>query len=409
MNIVAPDSALRWLVLDLNSFFASCEQQERPELRGLPVAIVPMLAETTCAIAASYPAKACGIKTGTPVHEARGLCPGLRVVVARPKLYVAYHHKILDAIESCIPVEDVMSIDEVACRLDRVQQEPAQARQLAAQIKAAIRERVGVCLTSSVGIAGNRLLAKLASDMQKPDGLTLLLPPAMPTPILHLPLEALCGIGAQMGARLRQAGITTIAALWAADSSRLRGIWGGVMGVRYHALLHGADLSSPTRPRRSISHQHVLPPEQRSLRAATPVLRQLLVRAAERLRRENFYCRRLAVDIKWPQQLGHWMAEQRCAETQDTGFLLRLLMTMWENAPPGRPLRIGIVLADLTPAAAHQPDLFDRRQPATLTAAIDRMNGKYGHGTVHYGLTPQVLKDMSSKIAFQRVPDLREF
>ncbi|MEQ1653797.1 MAG: type VI secretion protein ImpB, partial [Hyphomicrobium sp.] len=195
MNISDPTSGLlRWLVLDLNSFFASCEQQEQPELRGQPVAVVPVLAETTCVIAASYPAKACGIKTGTPVHEARQLCPDLRVVQARPKLYVVYHHRILDAIESCIPVEDVMSIDEVACRLDRVQQDPDQARQLAGRIKAAIRERVGSCLTSSVGIAGNRLLAKLASDMQKPDGLTLLVPPEMPGPILHLPLEALSGI-----------------------------------------------------------------------------------------------------------------------------------------------------------------------------------------------------------------------
>ncbi len=410
MNIVdASSPGLNWLVLDMNGFFASCEQQERPELRGQPVAVVPMLAETTCVIAASYPAKACGIKTGTPVHEARQLCPELWVVAARPKLYVAYHHRILDVIESYIPVADVMSIDEVACRLDRVQQEPEQARQLARQIKAAIRERVGMCLTSSVGIAANRLLAKLASNMQKPDGLTVLLPSAMPAPILHLPLEALPGIGAQMGVRLRRAGIADMAALWAADSGWLRAIWGGVTGVRYHALLHGADFFGPMRPRRSISHQHVLSPEQRTLRAATPVLRQLLVRAAERLRREEFYCRRLALDIKWTRQLGHWCVEQRCAETQDTGLLLRLAMEMLARAPQGRPLRIGIVLADLTPAAAHQPDLFDRRQPVALTAAIDRMNVKYGRGTLHYGQTPSTLRNMTSKIAFQRVPDPCEF
>lgn len=231
----------------------------------------------------------------------------------------------------------------------------------------------------------------------------------MPAPILHLPLEALPGIGVQMGVRLRRAGIADMAALWAADSGWLRAIWGGVTGVRYHALLHGADFSGPVRPRRSISHQHVLSPEQRTLRAATPVLRQLLVRAAERLRREEFYCRRLALDIKWTQQLGHWCVEQRCAETQDTGLLLRLAMEMLARAPQGRPLRIGIVLADLTPAAAHQPDLFDRRQPVALTAAIDRMNVKYGRGTLHYGQTPSTLRNMTSKIAFQRVPDPREF
>lgn len=130
-----------------------------------------MLADTTCAIAASYEAKAFGIKTGTGIGEARRLCPALRLVVARPKLYVEYHHRILEAIETCVPVEDVMSVDEVACRLDPLQQQPETARALAHSIKAAVRAQVGTCLTSSVGIAANRLLAKLASDMQKPDGL----------------------------------------------------------------------------------------------------------------------------------------------------------------------------------------------------------------------------------------------
>ena len=86
---------LRWLVLDLNSFFASCEQQEHPQLRGKPVIVVPAMVETTCAIAASYPAKAFGIKTGTLVHEARRLCPEVMLVQAHHKLYVEYHHRIL--------------------------------------------------------------------------------------------------------------------------------------------------------------------------------------------------------------------------------------------------------------------------------------------------------------------------
>src|SRR5438132_2507372 len=154
---------LRWLVLDLNSFFASCEQQENPELRGKPVIIVPTMAETTCAIAASYPAKACGIKTGTLVHEARRLCPEVQLVQAHHKLYVEYHHRILEAIDRHIPVEDVMSIDEVACRLDRVQQDAEVARKLAQSIKREIQTEVGECLSSSIGVSVNKLLAKMAS------------------------------------------------------------------------------------------------------------------------------------------------------------------------------------------------------------------------------------------------------
>jgi DNA polymerase IV len=201
---------LRWLVLDLNSFFASCEQQENPELRGKPVIVVPAMAETTCAIAASYPAKAFGIKTGTLVHEARRLCPGLKLVRARHKLYVEYHHRILDAIDRHIPVEDVMSIDEVACRLDRVQQEPAAARALALRIKREIHISVGEGLTSSIGISANRLLAKLASNMQKPDGLTMLQVETLPHAILHLELRDIPGIGPNMAERLRRAGSRTL-------------------------------------------------------------------------------------------------------------------------------------------------------------------------------------------------------
>ena len=139
---------LRWLVLDLNSFFASCEQQEEPALRGKPIIVVPTMAETTCAIAASYPAKAFGIKTGTLVHEARRLCPEVQLVPARHKLYVEYHHRILTAIDKHMPVEEVLSIDEVACRLDRKQQDPGVARTLALSIKSQIQGDVGECLTS---------------------------------------------------------------------------------------------------------------------------------------------------------------------------------------------------------------------------------------------------------------------
>lgn len=427
-NMDATASGLRWLVLDLNSFFASCEQQEDPTLRGKPVAVAPLLSETTCAIAASYAAKACGIKTGTPIYEARKLCPGLRVVQAKHKLYTQYHHRILAAIDSIIPIEDVMSIDEVACRLDHTQTTPAEAAALGQRIKDNIRAIVGDCLTSSVGIASNVLLAKLASNMQKPDGLTLLPSTELPRRIAHLAAQELPGIGRNMARRLAAQGIHDIGTLWGCDSDMLRQLWGGVTGLRFHALLHGADLPSIKHERRSLSHQHVLAPVERSLLAATPIIRQLLVRAAERLRRDAFYCRRLSVDIKWAG--GHdlprhhpdrsWGTTGRCPETQDTAQLLQALMQLWAQVPSGRrPLRVGVVLSELVPAAQHQGDLFEQRAPMprrfgkppapALAHAIDAINAAYGRGTLHYGLEPASVQKMTSKIAFQRVPDLNEF
>lgn len=400
------ESGLRWLFVDMNSFFASCEQQKNPELRGQAVAVAPMLVDTTCAIAASHEAKTFGIKTGTPIWEAKKRCPHLKVVQARPKLYVEYHHQIVEAIETCIPVESVMSIDEVACKLDNVQRHPGIARALAKSIKEVIRDRVGAALTCSVGIASNKLLAKLASDMQKPDGLVLLLPEDLPQAIVHLELQDICGIGPNMRMRLNEAGITDIAGLWAADAQALRRIWNGITGLRFHALLHGADLTSPVNPTRSMGHQHVLAPDERTIEKATPVIRQLLVRAAQRLRTDGFYCRRLCLDIKWVQDLGHHVDERRFQETQDTRVLLQTLKCLWSAAPGLKPLRIGVVLTDLAPLATHQPDLFDQPEPAKLTTAIDRLNARYGRGTINYGTS---ILAMGSKISFQRVPKLEEF
>ncbi len=398
---------LRWLVLDLNSFFASCEQQEDPELRDRPLIVVQTMAETTCAIAASYPAKALGIKTGTLVHEARRLCPDLKLVKANHKLYVEYHHRILRAIDKHIPVQDVMSIDEVACRLDKVQQQPVVARKLAQDIKHEIQTQVGVCLTSSIGISANKLLAKLASNMQKPDGLVILPTEELPRAILHLKLRDIPGIGPNMAERLQKAGVTDIATLWKTDASRLRLIWGGVAGERMHALLHGEDIVSAKHARSSISHQHVLAPNDRTKQKSAAIMRQLLVRAAQRLRDDGFFCRRLAVEVKWlGRDRNPWTATRSFSETQDTGVLLGVLQEIWPEVPDLKPLRVGVALSSLAPEEAHQPDLFDKPSDARLVTAIDELNARFGKGAITYGAATA---DQTNKIAFQRVSKVKEF
>ncbi|CAJ0882740.1 hypothetical protein AMST5_03365 [freshwater sediment metagenome] len=400
---------LRWLVADLNSYFASCEQQENPDLRGKPIAVAPLMSNTTCAIAASYEAKAYGVKTGTNIGEARKMCPDLIVVASRPKLYVEYHHRILDAIERCIPIEHVMSIDEVACALDRTQQTAEAVTKLSAEIKQSVRSHVGECLPLSVGDASNKLLAKLASDMQKPDGLTILEPENMPQKILHLKIEDICGVGVNMARRLREAGLDTMPKLWNAGPDTVQRVWGGIVGKRFHALLHGEDLPSPPRQMRSIGHQHVLAPEQRSVEAAKTVVQELLVKAALRLRQEELYCRRLSVDINWTQDKGHWFDSRSFNEAQDNPTLSHALLDVWKNVPKLKPLRVGVSLSDLVPASEHQQDLFEKPENATLTKAIDELNEKFGKGMVGFGLAASTSRKLTSKIAFQRVPDLSEF
>ena len=184
-------------------------------------------------------------------------------------------------------------------------------------------------------------------------------------------------------------------------------IWGGVAGAKMHELLHGADIASPKTDRASISHQHVLAPEDRSIEGAAPILRQLLVRAAQRLRDDGYYCRRLVVDVKWlGRDRGSWTDKRSFSETQDTGMLLHVLQDIWEQVPDLKPLRVGVALTGLAAKEEHQPDLFDKPKNAKLVQAIDAVNEKFGKGALIYG---DAAPDQTSKIAFQRVPKAKEF
>src|SRR5438552_16699201 len=158
---------LRSLFIDMNSFFASVEQQDGRSLRGRPVAVIPTDAETTACIAASYEAKAFGVKTGTPVWQARKMCPGIICIPADHRRYVTMHNRVVDAVGSVVPVDRIMSIDEMSCRLVGDERRPERAKEVGRAVKAAIRSRAGDYMACSVGVGPNELLAKVAGDMQK--------------------------------------------------------------------------------------------------------------------------------------------------------------------------------------------------------------------------------------------------
>jgi DNA polymerase-4 len=397
-----------WLVLDLNSFFASCEQQANPELRGRPVGVVPMMdVDTTCLLAASREAKmGYGLFTGTSVREAKQKCPDIILIQATHKKYSYYHHKVLEAIETCTPVEKIMSIDEVACKMTGSQRNPDNAMELGRKIKQAIREKAGECLTSSIGIAPNILLAKVASNMKKPDGLTLIRPCDLPDILLPLPIRAFSGIGPGMEQRLNQAGLFTTEDLYNCERKKLRAAWGSVEGERFHAKIWGENVNRTESNKTVIGHQHVLEPHLRDRTGAYHVLHHLLAKAVERLRHAQYYCRCLTVHVKMTHHKGYWDSMTDFAETQDTQFLLHRLQDLWREYPNEKPLRVGITLHGLVPANAHQFDLFEKQRPKKLNDAIDSMNAKFGRHTVNFGLNPYVQEKVGAdKIAFQRVPD----
>src|ERR1700736_5071616 len=354
MNISTAADAVQWLFLDLNAFFASCERQENPALRGQPVIVVQTPTDSAVAIAASYAAKSFGIKTGTLVRDARRLCPAVIPVQANHGLYTDYHDRILKAVDTCLPIENVMSIDEMACRLMGTERQVSEARQLALKVKRALREQVGECLTCSIGIAPNVFLGKVGSDLQKPDGLVVITKDDLPDILLRLELQDIYGIGERMEQRLHRAGILTVAELWSATPLRLRRVWGGINGVLFHQMLHGVDIQPPSsRFSKSIGHQHVLEPELRTSKGAHDFAQHLLTKAAERLRRGEYYCRRLGVHLSWIGDLGGFWDETDFHETRDTGFLLARLEELWQRIPRYKPLSVGVVLLD--PGSGRSP------------------------------------------------------
>ena len=286
------------------------------------------------------------------------------------------------------------------------------ARELALKVKRALREQVGECLTCSIGLAPNVFLAKVGSDLQKPDGLVVITKDDLPGILLGLQLQEIYGIGSRMEQRLHRAGILTVAQLWKATPFQLRRVWGGINGVLFHQMLHGVDIQPPTsRFSKSIGHQHVLEPDLRTKKGAHNFAQHLLTNAAERLRRGDYYCRRLGVHLSWVGDLGGWWEETDFHETRDTGFLLARLEELWQRVPRYKPLSVGVVLLDLVPAAQHQPDLFDaasgRRQK--LSPLIDRINDRYGRCSIGFGFFPSDVRAFKGHAAFHRLPERWEF
>jgi DNA polymerase-4 len=400
---------VRWLYLDLNSFFASCEQQERPELRGKPVAIVPMMANTTSVLAASYEAKAYGIKTGTSVGDAKRMCPGLQLVLSRHQTYIKYHHLVKDVVESCVPIHSVCSVDEFACELTGSQQNLPVALALADKMREAIHDQVGPCLTSSIGLGPNVLLSKMATDMKKPNGLVVIELGDLPTKLIPLKLRDVPGIGPKMEYRLNQKGVTTMEQLLKRNEREMFGLWGSIVGSRYYYLLRGENLLIPRNKSQSISHQHVLPPDTRTWAGTLGIAQKLLSKAAIRMRKENFLTRHLSLNVKFLDHHENFERSIKIQETQDTSLLMTHLNKFFtEMSKRHKPLRVEVVLSDFRKAEEHQFSFFENTKKEQLFSVVDKLNEKFGRDTVYVGSLHENIDAAPSAIAFSRIPELEE-
>ena len=412
---------LRCLFVDFDSFFASVEQHDDPSLRGRPVAVVPVKAETTCCLAASYEAKKLGIKTGTGISEARKHCPEIELVLARPARYIEMHKRVMDAIQDCIPHGAAASIDEVPCYLIGRERKRDNAIGIARSIKTRLIELgISPSITCSIGIAPNKFLAKTASDMNKPDGLTVIEQDDLPHALHALDLRDFCGIGPSMERRLRTADIETSAQLCAATREHLRAAWGSIEGERKWLELRGFEVPERVTKRGSIGHSHVLGPELRTFDGMRAVLFKLLAKAAMRMRKDAFLAGGMAIRIRFLGLEQRFERDLPFAPLDDTPTLLRLLGEQLQSLPhaivgrrwnPARhpPLSVAVTLVGLEPAAMVSAELMRERERAQrVSTVLDRINRRYGNNALYFGAMQHALAANAApmRIPFSTIPDV---
>lgn len=426
------EPGIKWLFMDLNSYFASVEQQEQPSLRDKPVAVVPMDTEYTCAIAASYEAKLYGIKTGTTIKDAKKLCPSLKCTVARHDIYVSYHNKIIEEVINHTPINRIWSIDELSSCLPPNKRSIEAAQDIAQNIKAGLRCNIGPYVRCSIGFAPNSLLAKIACETQKPDGLTIFTQESLSDCLFKLSLTDIPGIGANMERRFNNANLYTIEDFWNISPKHARKVFGSVQGERFWYLLHGYDFEMPETKTSMIGHSRILDPELRSPEKAKRIIRKLTVKACHRLRAKEFHTRCISISLRTKQ---HRKIHRtlNIQASQDPFEIMEYIDTLWHSMineakslhdPTNGRLsikKVSVILKNLVKhnnitndmfmtSSAEQTEKAHVLKNEKLTRALESLQTKYQKEVVSLGITPKTSSGyVGTKIAFSRVPKIEEF
>jgi DNA polymerase-4 len=415
-------SEIERLYIDFDCFFASVEQQLQPHLRQRPVGVLPFMSKASCVIAPSREAKTFGVKTGMRVKDALEQCPDILFTPARHDVYVQLHHEIYQSIESCIHIDEACSIDEVVCSL--LGKERKNLETLAYRIRKILNEKIGPFITCSMGFAPNRLLAKIASDFEKPEGLVIWHPQRYAEQLFTLELRDLPGIGRSMERRLQIANIYSVRELYSMTSENIRMIWGSIEGERFWYGLHGYAIDPIPTSRCMFGHSRILTPENRNPRNARNCARLLTVKAARRLRRAKRTASAFALTLRFENRL-KWTNEEHFYFASDDHTFLTALTTLWSSAMqsyshnknkyPYRIKQVSIAIYNLNKEEPEQGDLFSNNVQKeakwdNLTKTMDEIVNKYGNKAASLGVWEDPPGGYAgAKIAFGRIPNLSDF
>jgi DNA polymerase-4 len=374
---------------DLDAFYASVEQRDDARLRGRPVIVGDGVV-----LAASYEARACGVRTAMGGRQARALCPSAIVVSPRMSAYSEASKAVFAVFDDTTPLVEPLSIDEAFLDVRGLRHIAGSPAEIAARLRTQVRERVGLPIT--VGVARTKFLAKVASGVGKPDGL-LVVPVAGELAFLHpLPVQRLWGVGQVTADKLRSRGIVTVGDVCELEERALVSMLGAASGRHLRALAHNLDPRPVVvgRRRRSIGSQCAL--GRRSLSPAANAadldarLIGLVERVTRRLRAAGRVCRTVVLRLRFDDFSRATRSHTLPAPTADTDAVLgalRLLLRANAGLIRERGITlIGVTLANLDQADAIQLELpFQRRDTAGLDAVLDRVRDRYGSTSIGRG------------------------
>ena len=365
---------------DLDSFFAAVEQRDDPRLRGRPVLVGGWVV-----LAASYEAKARGVRTPMSVGCARRICPNAVVVEPRMGAYLEASRDVYRIFEDATPLVEGISIDEAFLDVRGFERTAGRPSEIAARLRADVREHVGLPIT--VGIARTKFLAKVASGVAKPDGL-LLVPPERELGFLHpLPVERLWGVGPATARRLHDLGVRTVGEVAAFGEDALVALLGRASGRHLYSLAHNRD-PRPVRPHRrpgSIGAQRALGRSPRTPAELDAALVGLVDRVTRRMRAAGRLGRTVVLRLRFGDFSRATRSHTLARPTANTSAILETARGLLVRAAPEVERRgitlIGVAVANLEPSPPVQLLLPLGRSDA-LDAVLDEIYGRFGSGAV---------------------------
>jgi DNA polymerase-4 len=369
------------LHIDMNSYFASVEQAADPFLRGKPVAVGGGISKRTVVATASYEARARGVKTAMSTWKALRICPELIVVEGDMAKYLYTTREIVKIFYQYTDLVEEFSIDEAFLDVTKTAARFGGAKELCLKIKGAIKKKFRI--TCSIGIAPNKLVAKVASGMEKPDGLTIVEERDIPLLFKNLPVKELCGIGDRTEEALNRMGIKTCGQLARYPLQNLIERFGLVQGVRLSNMGNGIDDSSvdPQKNKndaKSISHSYTLPKNETNLSAVKNYLLQLCEQVGRRARKELYKGSIVSVYIRYGDFSGY-CRQKNLKEYIDDGFEIYNRALKLILLPFQKPVRlIGISLSGFIKCVDQISLIEHSENKKKAIAAMDKINDKFG-------------------------------